>query len=194
MNRQVKKRSEKARKRRKDTSPRGRPRFSLSRLITGITLRFFSILALSLLALSVILFSLSTIFAWLYNERSEIPKPPAASIEILNGCGIEGAAMELTSILRKNGYDVVDFRNAERFDYANTVVIVRGLSPEEGEVLTASLGCEHLIRESPEPGAADVSIVMGEDWKELKIVTGQKDTRERLKAVLDFFDKLNYLN
>ena len=44
-------------------------------------------------------------------------------ISIENGCGKYGIAKLYTNFLRKKGYDVIDFKNADNFDYENTQLI-----------------------------------------------------------------------
>jgi hypothetical protein len=50
-------------------------------------------------------------------------------VEVLNGCGLEGAAGKTKERLESNGYTVISIGNASNFDYKNTVL----LTPEGKE-------------------------------------------------------------
>jgi len=43
-------------------------------------------------------------------------------VDVRNGCGRVGLAEEIMLRLRRAGFDVVDCRNADRHDYAKTLV------------------------------------------------------------------------
>jgi hypothetical protein len=44
------------------------------------------------------------------------------TVDIRNGCGTAGLAERLMRELRGSGFDVVEYRNADRYDYDRTVV------------------------------------------------------------------------
>ena len=122
-----------------------------------------------------------------------VPDPPRdINLEILNGCGAGGAAKELTSILRNQGFAVEDFRNAESFDYAHTVVRMRNVDREKGEAFAAYLGCRNIVHEESDRTKADICIVVGEDWRDLAIVRGRDEARDSLTRMIDFFKKVTY--
>jgi len=183
--------SRKAKKKAK--SPRKKRKSSLSPGFKRISITILSITGLCVLALVILLFILSTVSVWVFDEdRVSLVSPPDISLEVLNGCGMEGAAKELTSILRKKGYRVSDFRNADNFDYEHTTIKVRTASREEGDAVAALLGCDHIVYEPSKKAVADISIVIGPDWEELKAVTGEKDTADRVQSFLDFFRVFSY--
>ena len=45
-------------------------------------------------------------------------------IEILNGCGQPGIANLFTHFLRANNYDIIEIKNADNFNYEETLVII----------------------------------------------------------------------
>jgi hypothetical protein len=119
---------------------------------------------------------------WLRHRSGESGKPedPAAGVEeaggprvdrsrirveVRNGSGIEGAAGRMTEFLREQGFDVVDFGNADRFDHARTFVIDRGGGAVEArEVATALQGVP--IQSGAPPDSSrylDVTVVVGAD-------------------------------
>lgn len=91
-------------------------------------------------------------------------------IEVLNGCGEPGIANNFTGILRKNGFDVVETGNFERFDLEETIIISRGNSVDNAYRVANALGVKkaNVIREESPDFYLDVSIVLGQDYLELK--------------------------
>jgi hypothetical protein len=141
----------------------------------------------------VALFIFSALFTWLFDTVEIVPEPPRdISLEILNGCGAGGAAKELTSILRNQGFAVADFRNAESFDYAHTVVKVRNVDREKGEAFAAYLGCRNIVHEERDRATTDICVVVGEDWRNLAIIRGRDEARDSLTRMIDFFKKVTY--
>ena len=47
-----------------------------------------------------------------------------ADIEILNGCGQPGIANLFTHFLRAHNYDVIEIKNADNFNYEETLIII----------------------------------------------------------------------
>ena len=47
-----------------------------------------------------------------------------AEIEILNGCGESGVANLYSNFLIQRGFDIIDSKNADNFDYLNTNILV----------------------------------------------------------------------
>ena len=56
--------------------------------------------------------------------KSEIETGHKIQIQIQNGCGLSGIAKVYTNFLRSHGYDVIDYKNAQHFDYDNTQLII----------------------------------------------------------------------
>jgi hypothetical protein len=106
--------------------------------------------------------------------------PPVARarirVEVRNGSGVRGAAERTTALLRREGFDVVDFGNAERFDYDHTVVIDRSEKPGLArEVAVALQGVP--IRTAPDSTLyLDVTVLIGGD---LPAVLGERQDRSR---------------
>lgn len=49
----------------------------------------------------------------------------AIQIEILNGCGVDGVAMDVLNYMRARGFDVVEIGNHETFEVVNSKVVDR---------------------------------------------------------------------
>jgi hypothetical protein len=85
--------------------------------------------------------------------------------EVLNGNGRIGTTIVVAETLVRRGFRVVRTDNADRFDYAETVVVAQGRANEEaaGEAAVA-VGAGTLYLEVRAPSTAvDVSIIVGLD-------------------------------
>ncbi|HUV87624.1 MAG TPA: LytR C-terminal domain-containing protein [bacterium] len=90
-----------------------------------------------------------------------VPAPEDTNVEVLNGCGIEGAAAKMRERLEANGYTVVAMGNAATFDYKKTV-IETGEGGRDAALRAAALfglGDDRL-----EPSSYDVKIIIGDDY------------------------------
>ncbi len=109
------------------------------------------------------------------NSRTE-PNPPKAAlitVEVLNGCGVQGLAKEITQFLRENKFDVVKVGNYQGgFDLDRTFVFDRislnGYNAiKVGEVLGVN-------EKQVQPQLDDslqlmVTVLIGKDYKDLKV-------------------------
>jgi hypothetical protein len=91
-------------------------------------------------------------------------------VDVLNGCGVPGAATGVRDYLRARGFDVVELRNYKTFDVEKSVVVDRvgdGVAAER--VASAlGLGSGRIIRQLNPDYYVDVSIVIGKDYRSLK--------------------------
>ncbi len=147
-------------------------------------------------------FAVST---WLQHRSGGRDRSPAAApaetgtpsvdrsrirIDVRNGSGIEGAAGRVTELLREHGFDVVDFGNADRFDYARTrVVDQRGEPAWAGEVASVLRGAPVDTLEGPGSSeaadpSADVIVVIGSDIESL-LTQDEKAPRSGWRGWLD---------
>ena len=99
-----------------------------------------------------------------YFEKSEMIK---AEIEIFNGCGEVGVANLYANFLLDHGFDVIDKKNADNFDYLNTNIIVHKedkmpIAKDLAEIL--KIKNIKLIKS----GIWDLSLIIGKDYKELE--------------------------
>lgn len=92
-------------------------------------------------------------------------------LEILNGCGVPGLANEFTSKLRNNGFDVVETGNFDNFDMQNTIVISRNFNSRNAQRIADALGIDskHIFIEASEDFYLDATVVIGSDYKSLKL-------------------------
>jgi hypothetical protein len=92
---------------------------------------------------------------------------PAASplrVEILNGAGRAGLARVATAQLRADGYDVVFFGNAARFDHPRSFVLDRVGDLAGAAGVARALGIDSVASEPDASLLLDVSVVLGADW------------------------------
>ncbi len=90
-----------------------------------------------------------------------VPAPEGTNVEVLNGCGIEGAAAKMRERLEANGYTVVAVGNAATFDYKETVIEAAEAEREAALRAAALFG---LGDERLEPPAYDVKIIISDDY------------------------------
>jgi hypothetical protein len=99
-------------------------------------------------------------------EVSEEKDSKPIRVEVLNGCGVAGIARRTADFLINKGYDVRDYKNADRRNYRNTKIYVRSDNRADGEALakTIALPDQYVILEpNPELVDVDVSLLLGRD-------------------------------
>lgn len=125
-------------------------------------------------------------------ERAELLPEARARIrvEVLNGSGSPGAAARMTEFLRRQGFDVVDFGNAERFDHPRTTVLDRtGDSRAAREVAAALLGVP--IRTAPDSTLfLDVTVIVGDDRTAGLDGSPEETDQSRLERVRAWLERL----
>ncbi len=87
-------------------------------------------------------------------------------VEVLNAGGVSGLAGRVTTLLRDDGFDVVQFGNAGTFDRDSTVVIDRVGREELGEGVANALGIPNVLTEPDSNLFVDVTVLLGSDWAE----------------------------
>ena len=89
-----------------------------------------------------------------------------AEIEILNGCGESGIANLYSNYLIKEGFDVIDSRNADNFEYLNTTIVVH-----KKDKLNIAKNLANILKiktvSIDERGIWDLSLIIGRDYKNL---------------------------
>jgi len=103
---------------------------------------------------------------WILSRRSDAPEPaPPAdldlSVEVLNGCGIPGAADRVAALLRRKGYRVEDVSNADHFHYREDIVVARTVGYREalpvGKLLDGATVVEQKLAGHP----VQLTVVVG---------------------------------
>lgn len=89
------------------------------------------------------------------------------TLDIRNGCGANGLAQWMRDRVHGVEFDVLDFRNADRYDYQKT--LVRDRSGKDGaaralcDLLQDDFGVGELVVDRVEVPEADVVLVLGKD-------------------------------
>lgn len=101
------------------------------------------------------------------NSKRILSKP--VQVEVLNGCGLAGAADKVTNFLRNKKFDVVQMGNYRTFDIDESIVIDRKGNIKIAEDIADSLGINrhNVIQQVNKNYLLDVSVVVGKDYKQL---------------------------
>jgi hypothetical protein len=94
-------------------------------------------------------------------------RPTSGRIEVLNGCGITGAAGAVADFLRDKGFDVKNIDNAPSWNYPQTIVVSRIRDVTVAEQVCTALHIENLICLRTGEEQYNVSIFVGSDFGEL---------------------------
>ena len=91
-------------------------------------------------------------------------------VAVLNGCGVSGLAAQMTTYLRRYGFDVVESGDHSSFDVEHTVIYDRIGNPEAARQLASALGLpeERIIVDVNPDEYLDAAVVIGRDYTELK--------------------------
>ena len=82
---------------------------------------------------------------------------------VLNGCGTEDIGLRTTRYLRDRDFDVVDFKNADSFDYEETIVVDRAGDMGAALEVARMLRIPNVIQQIPETPLVDIIIIVGAD-------------------------------
>lgn len=148
---------------------------------TSIKERFLTtaIWALVLINLSLIISLVSNFFAS-PNERpvSMQPKPTdlkneIITVEVLNACGVQGLANDITQFLRNNNFDVVNVGNYPGgFDLEQTFIFDRvSLNGIYAQKVGKVLGVDEkqIAPQLDESLQLKVTVIIGKDYNKLKV-------------------------
>jgi hypothetical protein len=129
---------------------------------------FFLVLVVTFLSISIVKKIKSNNNA----ARVENTKVPEAIIqlEVLNGCGVSGAAEKITDYLRSNRVDVVQMKNYISFDIEKSLVIDRTGNKLNAEKIADILGIDrkNIVQQISNDYFLDISLVIGKDYNQLK--------------------------
>jgi hypothetical protein len=92
--------------------------------------------------------------------------PDIGSIELLNGCGAEGAANKVADYLRTNNFDVKFVGNADTWNYPFTMVISRSKNDSIANQVAQILKTDKLVKIRDNDNSFDVTVVIGPDYGE----------------------------
>ena len=120
----------------------------------------YTVAAAALLCLVVLLvLSLFDVFALPPTRAEDL------TVLVLNGCGVEGVGQRVAMHLRDLGLDVVDFRNADSFDYQESMVVDRTGDMSGAVVVARMIEARGVIQQIPETPLVDVVVIVGADYE-----------------------------
>ena len=93
-------------------------------------------------------------------------------VEVLNGCGAPKAAARLTRKARDLGIDVIHEGDAESFNFLETIILDRRGDMSKALQVAMILGVPNYAQQIVVDSyrLADVSVIIGHDHKELKLL------------------------
>ena len=97
----------------------------------------------------------------------QAPKKKEAPLRIiiLNGNGTPGIARKAADRLVGDGYKILDIKNADRFDYAKTEILLYSpFAKESGRKVAKALETGVLLKKNMAQDVTDIVIVVGEDF------------------------------
>jgi LCP family protein required for cell wall assembly len=100
------------------------------------------------------------------NNHKRVPGE-SAKIEVLNGAGVPGLAAQMAALLKEQGFEVVAIENADRSDYAETLITDYADNAQTVALLAQLLNvAERNIRKEPtgQTGAGNLRIIVGRDF------------------------------
>ncbi|MFL5766555.1 MAG: LCP family protein [Actinomycetota bacterium] len=91
---------------------------------------------------------------------------PVARVSVLNGSGVPGVGEDVAKVMVPAGYRVVSSQNAQKFGHPTTQVIAQGEEARAAaEQLHSLLGVGRVIVVAQRSGFADITLLVGEDFK-----------------------------
>lgn len=88
----------------------------------------------------------------------------AVRVMVYNGVGTPGIAGIAAQQLISAGLKVVETRNADRFDYAETLIVVQDGDVKQGERVRDVLGVGRVLDQPSAQDVADVIVIIGKDY------------------------------
>ena len=121
---------------------------------------FYTIIVLTLMA--GIVYLMLTIYG-VFAPRAS--REEVVTVLVLNGCGADGVGQRTARHLREAGFDVVDYRNADSFDYSETIVVDR--AGDMGSALSVAryVKTGNVIQQIQETPLEDVVVIIGNDYE-----------------------------
>ena len=88
-------------------------------------------------------------------------------VEVLNSCGMQGAAAKMRSYLRENGFDIVSSRNDRLQNYNETVLVLRNPEWEGADALARALKTKNVLVVHSSRAVVDAAVYIGKDFEQI---------------------------
>jgi len=145
------------------------------KFINKYTISVFSLIVFALFFISnkedkSIVLSSSRFDSMIPKTKSEEIAGYKIQVSIENGCGKSGIAKLYTNFLRKNGYDIIDYKNADNFDYKNTKLVFhkRDYSIYSNEIIELlKINPNHVSYNYNENTYYQITLILGEDYNKI---------------------------
>lgn len=97
-----------------------------------------------------------------------IDKAPeeSATVEVLNGSGITGAARKAAQKLTEAGFDVTRTDNAPNSDYSDCCIIASRGKKEPAERIARLMNCNDIREEDKAQGKPDITVIVGKNYND----------------------------
>lgn len=92
--------------------------------------------------------------------------PSIGSVQVLNGCGVDGAAGKVAEFLRGKGFDVKDIGNAPTWNYPFTVVVSRTPDKDVATQVAEALHTDKVVLMRTNERLYDAVVFAGPDYAE----------------------------
>jgi hypothetical protein len=92
--------------------------------------------------------------------------PWIGKIQVLNGCGVDGAANDVAEFLRSKKFDVKSIGNAPTGNYQATLVVSRKKEQAVARQVADALGTSAVFIMRTQDEMYDVTVFVGSDFKE----------------------------
>jgi len=125
-------------------------------------------IAVALAVVFLVLCAASVTFSLFVGQPGDGGSSRPLTLVIRNGSGVAGIAADAETALRELGVDVVDVGNADRFDYPESVLIVRRRNAE-AEGLAQRIGCRNVMKQTRRDAIADAELILGGDYRRLSL-------------------------
>ncbi len=98
--------------------------------------------------------------------KKAVSVPYIGRVEVLNGCGIEGAAGKVAGYLRSTNFDIKSVGNAQTWNYPFTMVISRTQDTTVASQVASSLDTDKMVIIRNNDKMHDVTVIIGPDFGE----------------------------
>lgn len=97
----------------------------------------------------------------------KIKRTYKGDVEVLNSCGMQGAAAKMRSYLRDNGFDIVSSRNDRLQNYDETVLVLRNPEWEGAKALAQALKTDNVLIVHSDRAVVDAAVYIGKDFNQI---------------------------
>ncbi len=100
-------------------------------------------------------------------KKEQIVRSYKGDVELLNSCGIQGAAAKMRTYLRNNGFDIVSSRNDALQNYEETIIVLRNPEWEGAQALAKALKTNNVLVVASKRAVVDAAVYIGKDFKQI---------------------------